>query len=163
MAVGSSAARQLSSGVSRIFLLFVCLASLVSSTSSGSSLHLEPNRWTDEDSHGQGRLSIWRKASNRIIQKILSYPDSVKSLASTSPLRVGDGQPTRRLRTRYSDDIVIRFNYSTVDELGALAEVCDVLFLDVWEKTDNFFDIRLSKDTVRQHINLSKMAELNNI
>lgn len=137
----------------KVALLIICLSSLVSCASFHRSHPLAPTTWTDDSSgstYGQTQLSTWRRFSNRVIQKVLGYPDSVKSLASTSSSRVGDGQPTRRLRTRYSEDIVLRFNYSTADEIWSLREACDVLFLDVWHFGESFVDVRLSKDSVRQ-------------
>lgn len=41
------------------------------------------------------------------------------------------------------EDIVLRFNVSTAKEVLSLAEATDTLFLDVWEATGNWVDIRL--------------------
>jgi extracellular matrix protein 14 len=43
---------------------------------------------------------------------------------------------------------VLRFNISTVEEEAALSEAADTLFLDVWEFTHNWADIRLREDDV---------------
>ncbi|KAH0536817.1 hypothetical protein FGG08_006350 [Glutinoglossum americanum] len=53
------------------------------------------------------------------------------------------------LRARYDEDIVLRFNISSIDEAEALAEATAVLFLDIWESNNEWVDIRLSKDVVR--------------
>jgi extracellular matrix protein 14 len=45
--------------------------------------------------------------------------------------------------------VVLRFNLSTPHEEHALAEAADTLFLDVWEFTSNWADIRLREDDVR--------------
>lgn len=44
--------------------------------------------------------------------------------------------------------MVLRFNLSTAAEEIALAEAADTLFLDVWEFTHNWADIRLREDDV---------------
>ena len=152
MAIASSVQSPKSLNLIQIATFFIYLVSLASSASLRPSHYHEPTTWTGHsprNPYGQDQLSTWRKFSNRIIQKILGYPDSVKSLASTSSSRVGDGQPTPRLRTRYSEDLVLRFNYSTADEVWALRDACDVLFLDVWQLGESLVDVRLSKDTVK--------------
>lgn len=52
------------------------------------------------------------------------------------------------LLARYGGDVVLRFNISNAAEEQALAEAADTLFLDVWEFTDNWADIRLREDDV---------------
>lgn len=44
--------------------------------------------------------------------------------------------------------MVLRFNISTSKESASLAEATDTLMLDVWEFSQNWVDIRLSKDSV---------------
>jgi extracellular matrix protein 14 len=53
-----------------------------------------------------------------------------------------------KLLAKYGDDVVLRFNLTTPEEERALAEAADTLFLDVWEFTNNWADIRLRKDDV---------------
>lgn len=45
--------------------------------------------------------------------------------------------------------MVLRFNLSTPAEEKALAEVADTLYLDIWDFTNNWADIRLREDDVR--------------
>lgn len=52
---------------------------------------------------------------------------------------------------KYGGDAVLRFNLSTSYEEQALAEAADTLFLDVWEFTNNWADIRLREDDVCYH------------
>ncbi|KAF2229020.1 hypothetical protein EV356DRAFT_456609 [Viridothelium virens] len=157
MAIRSAVATSLTLRLLFIALLSICLASLVSGATSQSYRRLEPKSGiakVSEEHYPHHQLSSWRRLSNRIIQKVLGYPESVKSLASSSVSRGGDGQPTHRLRTRYSEDIVLRFNCSTADEAWALSEACEILFLDVWEFGESFVDVRLSKDTVSPLLSL---------
>jgi extracellular matrix protein 14 len=52
------------------------------------------------------------------------------------------------LRTRYANELVIRFNVTTTDEEAALADAASRLFLDVWAFTDDYVDVRLHVDEV---------------
>lgn len=49
---------------------------------------------------------------------------------------------------KYANELVLRFNVSTVDEETILSEAASRLFLDVWAFTDDFVDIRLHADEV---------------
>ena len=42
----------------------------------------------------------------------------------------------------------MRFDINSIHEAEALAQAINVLFLDVWEFTTDWVDIRLSKDVV---------------
>ena len=57
-------------------------------------------------------------------------------------------------RARYSSDVVLRFKINTEYEAHALAEVADILYLDVWESTTEWVDIRLAKDVVSSVLSL---------
>lgn len=63
--------------------------------------------------------------------------------------RPSSSQLPATLLAKYGGDVVLRFNISTVEEEAALAQAADTLFLDVWEFTDNWADIRLAEDDVR--------------
>lgn len=49
------------------------------------------------------------------------------------------------LRVRYAKDVVLRFNMSTPEEVVALEEAADTLFLDVWAFTTTWADIRIAE------------------
>jgi extracellular matrix protein 14 len=57
-------------------------------------------------------------------------------------------------RSRYSGDVVLRFKINSEEEAKALAEVSDILYLDVWESTDEWADIRLAKDVIPSVLSL---------
>ncbi|KAF7547828.1 hypothetical protein G7Z17_g7466 [Cylindrodendrum hubeiense] len=59
-----------------------------------------------------------------------------------------------QLRAQYANQLVLRFNVSTADEEGALADAIARLFLDVWAFTDEFVDIRLHSDEVAPLLSL---------
>ncbi|KAL8870744.1 MAG: hypothetical protein Q9174_003281 [Haloplaca sp. 1 TL-2023] len=56
--------------------------------------------------------------------------------------------PPSTLLARYGGDVVLRFSVKTEEEVAALADAVNVLFLDVWESNADWVDIRLSKDVV---------------
>ncbi|KAI9706788.1 MAG: putative metallocarboxypeptidase ecm14 [Bogoriella megaspora] len=150
------AARSITTRHSALWILLnlLILYHLVS-TATGATLHtppqLNPNHQslrTLELQHvARSNSGSWRGSVNQVIQKIIGYPDSERSKATTSGT-TKDGQSTNRLHTKYGDDVVLRFEYSTAEEAIALAEACDTLFLDVWAFAKSFVDVRLSRDTV---------------
>ncbi|KAL9595470.1 MAG: hypothetical protein Q9219_006430 [cf. Caloplaca sp. 3 TL-2023] len=81
--------------------------------------------------------SIWSIECNEETQAQRAKVES--SIAKTPP-------PTAL--ARYGGDVVLRFNISSAEEATSLTEAINVLFLDVWEFTSDWVDIRLSKDVV---------------
>lgn len=98
-------------------------------------------------SHNLNSKSWFSRARNSVIQTIWQIP-------SQSTLNKGNGQDSKRtsppptLLARYGGDLVLRFEIKSIEEAEALAEAVNVLFLDVWEFTPDWADIRLSKDVV---------------
>ncbi|KAG9231291.1 putative metallocarboxypeptidase ecm14 [Amylocarpus encephaloides] len=74
--------------------------------------------------------------------------------ASTAAERPLTSQLPATLLAKYGGDVVLRFNLTTPEEEAALAEAADTLFLDVWEFTSNWADIRLRKDDVSSLLGL---------
>ncbi|KAL9106254.1 MAG: hypothetical protein Q9227_008722 [Pyrenula ochraceoflavens] len=64
------------------------------------------------------------------------------------PTHIQEETAPTNFRARYGEDIVLRFNISNDEEIKALAEAADTLYLDVWESTDFWADIRMAKDIV---------------
>jgi extracellular matrix protein 14 len=83
------------------------------------------------------------------IQKVFGLPPKTVKTGpekpSTHPL---SSRLPATLLAKYGGDVVLRFNLSTPAEEKALAEAADTLFLDVWEFTNNWADIRLREDDV---------------
>lgn len=98
----------------------------------------------------------WTRLRDGLVQRLFRLPKHgpgrVSKVAKPSngrrPHQVG---PPSGLVARYSGDVVLRFNITTVDEAKAMAEATNILFLDVWESRDEWVDIRLAKDVVRLH------------
>lgn len=69
--------------------------------------------------------------------------------AASATQRPVQGPPAHTF-ARYGQDIVLRFNVSSVDELTSLNEAVDTLLLDVWDRKplQQQIDVRLSTETV---------------
>jgi extracellular matrix protein 14 len=94
---------------------------------------------------------IWIR--DTAIEKVFGVPPkSTQSQGDgSSPLsRPSSSKLPATLLAKYGGDVVLRFNISTSEEEAALSEAADTLFLDVWEFTDNWADIRLREDDVRR-------------
>lgn len=52
------------------------------------------------------------------------------------------------LRSKYGDEIVMRFNVTSIEEEQALADASRSLFLDVWAVTRDYVDIRMPTNQV---------------
>lgn len=91
--------------------------------------------------------SWFSRARNSIIQTLWQIPsDSTLSNANGQDSKRPSPPPT--LLARYGGDLVLRFEIKSIEEAEALAEAVNILFLDVWEFTPDWADIRLSKDVV---------------
>ena len=100
------------------------------------------------------RLCFWRPKRSffntirdSVIQKIWNVPEDLR-LSSSRQAPHSKGSTPSNLRAQYGDDVVLRFNISSFDELKALADASETLYLDVWEATDFWVDLRLAKEVV---------------
>ncbi|PGH13372.1 hypothetical protein AJ79_03651 [Helicocarpus griseus UAMH5409] len=96
----------------------------------------------------QAPLGLWTKLRNSVIETVWGVPPQQRSgrvgNKNQSPILSAPAS----LRTRYGEDVVLRFTIQTADEVKALVEASNTLFLDVWSSTDEWVDIRLAKDVV---------------
>lgn len=85
------------------------------------------------------------------IEKVFGLPPNSKATPSrpTSTSPTSNSQLPAKLLAKYGGDVVLRFNLSSHAEEKALAEAADTLFLDIWEFTNNWADIRLREADVR--------------
>jgi len=95
---------------------------------------------------------LFRKLRDAIIENIWSIPgkNSHKGCSSSQALP----QLPRSFHARYGNDVVLRFEVRTEDEAKALSEATSMLYLDIWEATDEWVDIRIAKDVVPSFIGL---------
>ena len=92
--------------------------------------------------------STWlSRARDVIIQTIWRIP-SDHGTSNVNCKGSKKSGPPSTLVARYGGDLVLRFEINSIEEAKALAEAINVLFLDVWEFTTGWVDIRLSKDVV---------------
>ena len=80
--------------------------------------------------------SIWR-----IDPIILSHTSHSRSIPLIS-------KPPSNLLARFGGDVVLRFAIQSAEEAQALSNAANILFLDVWEFTPKWVDVRLAKDLV---------------
>lgn len=91
---------------------------------------------------------LWSRYCSQFWHRVLGGQKSGRGRDTfTQPVSYDNGLPSKFL-TRYGGDVVLRFHTATAEELNALAEASKILFLDVWEFTDEWVDIRLAKDVV---------------
>ncbi|KAF4633467.1 hypothetical protein G7Y89_g4645 [Cudoniella acicularis] len=85
------------------------------------------------------------------IEKVFGLPPKATRKGCDKPgskSRPSSSQLPATLLAKYGGDVVLRFNLTTPQEEDALSEAADTLFLDVWEFTNNWADIRLREDDV---------------
>ena len=128
---------------------FVALSSIVNASSHDTPRPIVPpplgvSRPLSYNVNGRSWLSRVRDEVIESIWRIPAYQVSRKIDCKSS---AGSGPPST-LVARYGGDLVLRFEIKSIEESEALARAINVLFLDVWEFTMEWVDIRLSKDVV---------------
>src|SRR6201999_1939126 len=86
-----------------------------------------------------------RRLRNTIIERIWSIPSKSPRKSSLSP------RPTRapeNFLARYGGDVVLRFQVKTEQEAKAISEAADIRYIDIWESTNDWVDIRIAKEVV---------------
>ncbi len=95
----------------------------------------------------QGPRGSFARLRDSIIHKIWGVPPSHEHHSDCKHARPKFSAPPN-FRTRYNSDVVLRFKVKSADEAKVLTEVSDILYLDVWESTNDWVDIRIAKDVV---------------
>ncbi|KAL1964972.1 hypothetical protein VTN77DRAFT_6172 [Rasamsonia byssochlamydoides] len=90
----------------------------------------------------------WIRLRDSIIEKIWGI--SKNRPAHSCPVKDGlrSRLPPAKVLTRYGSDVVLRFELREPEEVQALADAVNVLFLDVWDSTDAYVDIRLAQEVI---------------
>ncbi|KAF4553226.1 Metallocarboxypeptidase-like protein [Elsinoe fawcettii] len=90
--------------------------------------------------------SPWRIFSDNVIKKVWGIQSEAKSTAGRHG--VDWEKPPLSTKSQHGLDLVLRFNITTADEARKLAEVANYMYLDVWDHTSEWVDIRMAKDTL---------------
>lgn len=106
-----------------------------------------PLRIPQQASSNSNPQSWLSRARDGLIHTIWRIPTETGLTKANSKASTLAGPPPTLL-ARYGGDLVLRFDINSIDEAEALAQAINVLFLDVWEFTTDWVDIRLSKDVV---------------
>ena len=112
-------------------------------------LPLQVPQQLSHNANAESWLSRARDSLIHTIWRIPTHTGSTKADGKASTL----AGPPPTLLARYGGDLVLRFDINSIDEADALAQAINVLFLDVWEFTSDWVDIRLSKDVVSSNRN----------
>lgn len=123
------------------------LVSAVPSSTSGEFHPPAANPPPTHLSQGRSPLRIWTKLRDSVIETIWRLPHGQRD-PHTAALPVPLPKAPASIRTRYGDDVVLRFTIQFQSDVEALTEASNILFLDIWGSTDEWVDIRLAKDVV---------------
>lgn len=91
----------------------------------------------------------WKLLRDWMVESIAYSPsnDHMHPL-SRIPTVHKDSTTLRSIRAQYGNDVVLRFNASSSEDVLHLFSACDDLFLDVWDHGATWLDVRVSKDVV---------------
>jgi len=88
----------------------------------------------------------WYRISDPIIRYIWRVPERQQDGQRSGKADISRSPPGPKQSPRYGGDVVLRFKIRSAEEASALAEASNVLFLDVWEFTKEWVDVRLAKE-----------------
>ncbi|KAF3480421.1 uncharacterized protein GIQ15_05768 [Arthroderma uncinatum] len=93
--------------------------------------------------------SAWTRLRDSLVESVWGAPRRGKDCEiDTRKQSQATSKAPATLQARYGEDVVLRFTIKTQDEVKALIEASNILFLDVWGTHDEWVDIRLSRDVV---------------
>lgn len=90
----------------------------------------------------------WSRLRDQVIRTLWRIPDHQQNTEGSGKVARLTNVPAPKLLARYGSDVVLRFEIHTAEEAKALVEASNVLFLDIWEFTKDWADIRLAKEIV---------------
>jgi len=119
----------------------------VSAVPSGTTFN-QASAISNRESQTESTLRPWTALRDWVIQTIWRINDQTKDRHSFIKSSGTTTAPSPRQFGRYAEEVVLRFNISNEEEATKLAEVSSTLFLDIWEFTDDWVDVRLSQKVV---------------
>ena len=90
----------------------------------------------------------WSRVRDHIIRFIWGIPERQQDGGCSGKADTSKNPAGPKQSARYGGDVVLRFKIRRAEEASALAEASNVLFLDVWEFTKEWVDVRLAKEVV---------------
>ncbi|KAJ9616324.1 putative metallocarboxypeptidase ecm14 [Cladophialophora chaetospira] len=132
-----------------IVIFSTLISSVITVPTSASCSHtsLEPVTLTSRHKPA----GPFRRLRDAIIESIWSIPSNSASRLSPS---TRPAKAPETFRARYGSDVVLRFQVKTQEEAIAISEAADVLYLDIWEATNGWVDIRIAKEVVPSFVGL---------
>lgn len=93
--------------------------------------------------------SAWTRLRDSLVESVWGLPRRSEGCESRPRNRAKTvSRAPATLQARYGEDVVLRFTIKNQEEVKALVEASNILFLDVWGSHDDWVDIRLSRDVV---------------
>lgn len=129
----------------RYFVLFTLLVCLSVSIPTVDSVH-QQHVLTDSLSTQTRSSSLLTKVYSSLIEKI--WPQCKESSSRKHKPH------TAKVSSRYGDDVVLRFKIKNQNEAQAFAEAINTLYLDVWEASKDWADVRISKKVLPSFLGL---------
>lgn len=90
--------------------------------------------------------SAFTRLRDRLVTSIWTVPERCHDVGKAQSIALSN--PPGTIVSRYKDDVVLRFTIGSEEEARALREAAHVLFLDIWDFTAKWADIRLATDVV---------------
>jgi extracellular matrix protein 14 len=135
----------------RDFLLVSTLLSSALAVPTLDTLHTSPHAPASSlYSRDKQPAGLFRRVRDGIIERIWAVPGKSEPTGSLP----GPNRAPENFHARYGGDVVLRFAVRTREEAKALAEATEILYLDVWEATEEWVDIRIAKDVVPSFVGL---------
>ncbi|EFQ99130.1 ECM14 [Nannizzia gypsea CBS 118893] len=93
--------------------------------------------------------SAWTRLRDSLVESVWGLPQRKEGgeWRTRNQVTTASRAPAT-LQARYGEDVVLRFTIKTQEEVKALVEASNILFLDVWGSHDDWVDIRLSRDVI---------------
>lgn len=123
-----------------LFIFLACLSSSVPTFESADQQHVLTNIQSTRPT------SLLTKVYSSLIERFWPHCKEVSSRKQKPQ--------TAKVSSKYSDDVVLRFKIKNQDEAQAFAEAVNTLYLDVWEASRDWADVRLSKKVLPSFLGL---------
>lgn len=132
------------------FTLFsILFAPSLSVPTVDSQVHDQHVIFSDNTQTSPRSSSFLIKICNGLIEKI--WPQYKNSASRFSKPQTVSSD---KVLSRYGDDVVLRFRIRTQEEAKAFAEAVDTLYLDIWEASKDWADIRISRKVLPSFLSL---------